>query len=89
MDKVLQQTSETVPLSSIKPGESGVIVELQFSADYKLRFVEMGFVPGEHIRLIRRAPWGGPVEVEIMGIRHGIRLSDAAMIQMTKTTPKP
>jgi Fe2+ transport system protein FeoA len=75
------------PLSDLRPGESGVIEELLFAADHALRFLELGLAPGERVRFIRRSPLGGPIEVEVMGVRQGIRLSDAAQIRVRRDAP--
>ena len=72
------------PLSSLQPGESGVIQELLFAADHALRFLELGLAPGERVLMIRRSPLGGPIEVEVMGVRQGIRRSDASLISVRK-----
>ena len=53
-------------------------------AEQSLRFIELGFSPGEPVRFIRRSPLGGPLEVEVMGVRQGIRLSDAVRIRITR-----
>ena len=71
-------------LSDLHPGESGVIEELLFAADHALRFLELGLAPGERVRFIRHSPLGGPIEVEVMGVRQGIRESDAAQIRVRR-----
>ena len=75
----------TVPLDSLKPGDLAVVKELRLPKDQALRFLEMGFFPGEEVRLIRRSPLGDPLEVEVMGIRLGIRQADALAIQVQPT----
>jgi len=42
----------------------------------------MGFMPGERLRLVRRAPLGDPIEVEIGGAHLALRHADAALIQV-------
>ena len=74
-------------LSELQPGDSGVIEELRFAADHALRFLELGLAPGERVLFIRRSPLGGPIEVEVMGVRQGIRLSDAGQIRVRREAP--
>jgi len=40
------------------------------------RLVEMGFVPGTRVRIIRTAPLGDPIEIEIRDIRVCARRED-------------
>ncbi len=55
--------------------------------EHALRFIELGFSPGETVRFIRRSPLDGPIEVEVMGVRQGIRQSDAEMIRIDEKNP--
>ena len=38
----------------------------------------LGFVPGTPLRIVRRAPLGGPVEIDIRGTRVCVRPGDLA-----------
>lgn len=80
----MNSSGDLISLDLVEPGESGVIQELRFPEEEKLMFIELGFLPGETVRLVRRSPWGDPLEVEVMGVRQGIRASDAAAIQVLK-----
>ncbi len=42
-----------------------------------LRLFEMGLVPGTVVRVTRRAPFGGPLEVAVRGTRLVLRRADA------------
>jgi len=42
----------------------------------------MGFLPGVALRLVRRAPLGDPIEVEVGGAHLALRHKDAALIQV-------
>ncbi len=44
------------------------------------RLLEMGFVPGTEVRVVRSAPLGDPIEYAVMGGRVAMRRSDAATI---------
>jgi len=68
------------PLSALQIGESAVIDRLEGRPETMLHFVELGLSPGERIALLRVAPWGGPLEIELMGYRLAIRKSEAEHI---------
>lgn len=49
--------------------------------------LHLGFVPGAEVRLVRTAPLGDPVEVEVAGARLAIRkdaLSAVEVVEVTK-----
>jgi ferrous iron transport protein A len=67
-------------LSSLEPGESGVVIHLDLEKEVEAKLLEMGVVPGETVRLIRRAPFGDPLEIELLGFRLALRRSEASRI---------
>jgi ferrous iron transport protein A len=69
-----------VPLSHVPPGKAGVISGFKGEERYLERFHEMGLTSGTEVRVRRRAPLGGSMEVEFRGLRLGLRLQEAAMI---------
>ena len=70
------------PLSTLKPGETGVVDHLETSDEASLKLMELGICPGEALCLLRQAPFGGPIEIELMGYRLCIRESEADQIFM-------
>jgi Fe2+ transport system protein FeoA len=44
-------------------------------------------LPATEIRLVRRAPLGDPIEVEILGYRLSLRRSDAAAVWIEALSP--
>lgn len=42
--------------------------------------MELGLVPGTRVEVIRQAPWGDPLEVDVAGARLALRRSVAATI---------
>jgi Fe2+ transport system protein FeoA len=67
-------------LLDLKPGESAVVERLATSDETSLKLMELGIGPGESITFLRKAPLGGPVEIELMGYRLCIRRSDSEKI---------
>ncbi|MFI5272862.1 MAG: metal-dependent transcriptional regulator [Ktedonobacterales bacterium] len=56
----------TEPLSTLTPGERGVVRHVSDDDAALLRYLgALGLVPGAQVRLIERAPFDGPVRVEI------------------------
>ena len=67
-------------LSNLSEGETAVIE--QFSAEFTLqsRLVEMGLLPGVSIRILKKAPFRGPIELKIRNYEVSIRYLDAEQI---------
>jgi len=42
------------------------------------RLADLGLVPGTSLEILRRAPLGGPIEIELRGYRLVLRRADAA-----------
>jgi ferrous iron transport protein A len=46
----------------------------------RFRLMEMGLLPGTELRFVRRAPMGGPIEVEMRGFHLSLRAQEASNI---------
>jgi len=44
------------------------------------RIAEMGLTPGQEVRVLRRAPLGGPLEVSVRGFSLAVRRDEAAAV---------
>jgi Fe2+ transport system protein FeoA len=72
--------SEVTPLSQLKPGQRAAIVRVGGNGQIRRRYLEMGFVKGEVIRVERVAPLGDPVEYLVKGYHLSLRRADAENI---------
>ena len=70
---------KTVKLSNYKPGQRGKIVEICGDPDFRLRLMEMGFIRGTDIQVVKYAPLNDPMEFVVKGYRFikSISLSSA------------
>ena len=73
-------TTHVHSLAHLKPGESGVIDKLTSHEETALRLMQIGLCPGEPVKVLRLAPLGGPMDIEVMGYRLAIRRADAEHI---------
>ena len=69
-------------LRELKIGESGVIVRVGTSGALKQRFMDMGITKGVEVKVVKIAPLGDPIEIEIRGYNLSIRKADAEKIEM-------
>ena len=67
-------------LSELKPGETGIIVEIRGDRILRRRIMDMGLVRNRGIKVIRNAPLGDPVEFEALGYPISLRKDEAKYI---------
>jgi Fe2+ transport system protein FeoA len=48
--------------------------------------MEMGFVPGVSVQMLRRAPFGGPIQYRVHNVSISMRIAEAACISVTNDT---
>ena len=68
-------------VADFKPGDIATLIGFSGEMELQSRLVEMGFVPGVHIRIVKFAPWKGLVEIKIRNYHVSIRMSEAKNIQ--------
>lgn len=76
----------SMPLASLDPGDCAVVDCITATCGLAARLMELGFVPGAVIQVIRRAPFGGPVQYRIQGVSLTMRPADAASVQVRALT---
>jgi ferrous iron transport protein A len=47
-----------------------------------VRLLEMGFVPGAQVALVKRAPLGDPLELRLRGYHVSLRRAEARLVQI-------
>ncbi len=67
-------------LSALLPGQSGTVTNVGGAAGIRHRLLEMGLTVGTAVQLVRTAPFGGPIELELRGYRLSMRRTEAEHI---------
>ena len=70
-------------LSEVKPGGECRIVVVHISDMIGQRLLDMGFIPGARIKVIRNAPLVDPVDLLVKGYHVSIRHSEAKFVEVT------
>ena len=73
-------TGDPVRLDRLAPGDTGVIARVESRDGIGRRLLDLGFIPGTTVRVVRRAPLGDPVSFELRGSRICLRRSEAARV---------
>ncbi len=70
-------------LDEMKPGQECCIVDVNIGGVVGQRLLDMGFVPGTRIKIVRNAPLVDPVDLLVKGYHVGIRHSEAKFVEVT------
>jgi len=70
----------TTGLDQLAPGSRGVVKVIAAENGARRRLLEMGFVPGTPLRVVRLAPLGDPMQIELHGYHISLRRSEARAI---------
>lgn len=71
-----------ISLAETTTFDNVIIQSIIGNDSYRCRLLEMGFVPGTTIQVIRRAKIGGVTEVQLRGCHVLLRTSDTYRIQI-------
>ncbi|RKJ05854.1 ferrous iron transport protein A [bacterium D16-54] len=69
-------------LKDLKPGQNGIVASISTTGSMKRRIMDMGITPGVEIRVVKVAPLGDPVEVNVRGYELSLRGEEARSIEM-------
>ena len=72
-----------IPLSSLNPGEKATVLEACGELELRLRLMEMGFVRGTKVKVVKYAPLNDPMEFIIKDYHVALRREQAANVLMT------
>lgn len=75
-------TNEKKTLAEMPTGSCCAIAKVHGHGGFRHRILEMGFVKGEIIKVLKNAPLSDPIEYEIMGSHVSLRRSEAANIDI-------
>ena len=75
-------SKKTRKLADLEPGSRAVVRKVSGEPELLRRLMELGFVPGTPITLVRRAPMGDPIELRLRGTHFSIRNSEADRIDV-------
>jgi ferrous iron transport protein B len=71
-----------VRLSDLAAGESGYIVKVTGHGAFRHRIMEMGFVKGKKVTVVKNAPLKDPIEFNLLGYNVSLRRLEASMVEV-------
>jgi len=73
-------------LLDLQNGEKGIIQKVRGRGAFRRRIIEMGFVTGKIVEVIKKAPLKDPIEYNILGYNVSLRGSEAQLIDILPIT---
>jgi ferrous iron transport protein A len=67
-------------LSELAVGATGIVRAFTVGSRASMRLREMGVLPGTEVRVVRLAPLGDPIEIEVRGFHLSLRKAEAAEV---------
>ncbi len=72
-------------LSDLNDGDRGTVLTMNcLSNEVRNKLMVMGLLTNTEVKLIRRAPMGDPLQVEVRGISLAVRESIASAIEVER-----
>jgi ferrous iron transport protein A len=72
-------------LKELKVGETGMVVGFSTSdTAYRQKLLRMGLNRNAEFSIVRKAPFGGPIELEVKGFRLVLRSNEADALEVDK-----
>ena len=69
-------------INDLQIGQKGIISAVGGEGALRLRFLDMGLIPGTSVLLQKVAPMGDPIQIQVRGYELTIRREDAKMIDL-------
>lgn len=69
-------------INDLKIGQSGIISAVGGEGPLRLRFLDMGLIPGTRVQLTKIAPMGDPIQIQLRGYEMSIRREDAMKLTL-------
>jgi len=67
-------------LDRLEPHQMGAVVRIDGDDAIARRLADLGFWPGTEVELVRRAPFGDPIQLSLRGFRLALRKAEARRV---------
>ena len=72
----------SITLNTLPLGADARVVAVNGEGSVTRRLLEMGVIPGVSVRVIKKAPFGDPIEVRVRGYSLAMRRTEAESISV-------
>lgn len=71
-------------LADLEKGQTRTVLSVRGEDAVTRRLMEMGVVPGVSVRMVKAAPFGDPVEINVRGYSLAMRRREAESVELVK-----
>ena len=75
-------------LKDLEIGTSGVIIAVGGEGSLRQHFLDMGMIPGAEVTVVKFAPMGDPMELQVHGYELTLRLAEAEQIEVEEISER-
>lgn len=76
------QEGQPATLDELELGQGAAVRGVSGRGPMTVRLLEMGFVPGVEVALVKRAPLGDPLELRLRGYHVSLRRAEARRVEL-------
>ena len=69
-------------LAELARGESRTVLSVHGESVVTRRLMEMGVIPGVAVRMVKSAPFGDPLEINVRGYSLALRRNEAESVEL-------
>ena len=69
-------------LNRLANGQRGTVVKVEADPELRRRLMEMGFCTGTCVEVVRRSPFGDPIELKLRGYSLSLRDEQARCVSV-------
>ena len=69
-------------LAELEKGESRTVLSVRGENLITRRLMEMGVIPGVAVRMVKSAPFGDPLEINVRGYSLALRRNEAESVEL-------
>lgn len=73
-------------LEDMKCGDTATVIRVTGSGQLRKRVLDLGLTRGAKVRMVRIAPMGDPIEIELRGYRLTVRKTEASIVELGMTS---
>jgi ferrous iron transport protein A len=70
-------------LSECRIGKKARVTALLLGESRRKRIMDLGLMPGTEVQVVRKAPLGDPIVVQVRGYQVSFRMSEARYIEIS------
>lgn len=80
--KLIRERELEMTLAELAKGESRTVLSVRGESLVTRRLMEMGVIPGVAVRMVKSAPFGDPLEINVRGYSLALRRNEAESVEL-------